>query len=481
MLKNYFQLEENNASFSTELFSGITTFLSMSYILFVNPQILSGTGMPLGGLFVATALAAFFCTLLMSLYANLPFALAPGMGMNTLITYMLCIGIKFHWQEAMAITFITGLLHIIIVSSGYRKALVSSMPKNFQYATGIGIGLMISYIGLKNAGFIEFMISPGKYIITPGNMIIGEAAATVPSFITSFTSTQIIALIGLGTTLFLMALEKKTGDSYAALLIGILTATFIGIPLNVTDINALSLFDLNTIFEIKEIAFSFFGNPGIFSLFENPTKIIMTLLTISILLMTNIVDSISTILGVGQLEDAAIITKEDKEKFEQNKGVVSKLDKAMIANSAGGIVSSLVGTSTTTTFCESVTGIAAGGRTGLSSLVVACLFLICIPFISFFGRIPTAAVAPALIVGGFFLVFLVRHIDWQNFEEAIPSAFIILFIPLTQSILDGVIAGYFAYIIIQIALEKWRNVHPFIYVTFFTFSAIILVRTLLKI
>lgn len=481
MLNEYFKLEEHDSSVSREFFSGLTTFLSMSYILFVNPLILSDTGMPIGGLFVATVLASFICTLLMALYANVPFAMAPGMGINTLVTYMFCIGLNFHWQEALAITFLSGLLHIFLMATNMRKVLVKAMPKNFQYATGVGIGMMISYIGIKNAGFLEFMVSPDKYEITKSGMVVADAAGTVPALVTIFTATQITAVIGLVTMLFLLTLEKKTGDSYGALLLGILVATFVGIPLNVTQIGEIDIFDIEAMFGISQIAFSFFGSPGLLSLFESPIKILLTILTISILLLTNIVDSVSTILGIGQLEDAPVIDKEDRDNFENKKGLSAKLDKVLIANSSGGIVSAFLGSSTTTTFCESVTGIAAGGRTGLTSLVVAILFLICLPFANFFGRIPAAAVAPALIIAGFFLVFLVKNISWQNFQDAIPAAFIVLIIPITNSILDGVVAGYLAHIVIQAALGNWKKVHPFIYCTFFAFAAIILVRSFLEI
>lgn len=457
-LNEFFQLKKHDTTFKTEIFAGFTTFFTMSYIIFANPAILSETGMSYGGLFSATIIVSAICTLLMALFANSPFAMAPGMGVNTFVAYIMCLGLNFHWKEAIAITFITGIVHFLLVLTGLRKELVKAIPNNLKYATAAGIGFLIVYIGLKNAGLLNFILNPSNFSVE-----------------------SCLSVLGLFLITALLAMEKKYSESYGAFLLGIMIITFIGVPFGVTKISFKNLFDMSFLFDLKDVAFSFFGNPGLLSVFSDPLKILSSVIMINILLLTNVVDGFSSIISIGQASDPPIFNKEDMDKFENSKGISSRLDKSLVANSAGGIISALSGTTAATTYVESITGVTMGGKTGLTSLVVAVLFLLCLPLSNFFEIIPNAATAPVLIIAGVCFIMLLKYVNWGNFEEAIPCALTLSFIPLTFNILDGVGIGYIAYIVVSAVFGKWRKVHPIIYVIVVLFITMFILRTLFKI
>jgi len=479
-LTKFFQLEKHNTTYKMEILAGFTTFFTMSYIIFANPVILSETGMSYGGLFSATIIVSAICTLLMALFANSPFAMAPGMGVNTFVAYIMCIGLNFHWKEAMAITFITGIVHFILVLTGLRKEIVKAIPNNLKYATAAGIGFLIVYIGLKNAGLLNFILSPNQYIMGTSGTVIGNSK-TVPSFISAFSVESCLSVLGLFLITALLAMEKKYKESYGSFLLGIIIITFIGIPFGVTKISFTNLFDMSFLFDLKEVAFSFFGNPGLLSVFSDPIKILTSVIMINILLLTNVVDGFSSIISIGQASDPPIFDKEDMDRFESSKGISSRLDKSLVVNSAGGVISALSGTIAATTYVESITGVTMGGKTGLTSLVVAALFLLCLPFSNFFEIIPNAATAPVLIIAGICFITLLKHVNWGNFEESVPCALTLSFIPLTFNILDGVAVGYIAYVVISAIFGKLNKVHPIIYVIVVLFIAMFILRTLFKI
>jgi len=413
----------------------------------------------------------------MGLVANVPFGMAPGMGLNTFFTYVACMGMGFHWKEALSLVFVMGLLHILIMVTGLRKTLVNAIPHHLKMAFGAGLGLFISYVGLKNAGFLMFTVPSGQYGLLEGGTVIGNAS-TVPSVVMPFGAAQAIAAIGLFVILMLLALERKTGDTRAALPMGILTAAFVGIPMNVTNILGVKFIDLSAILELKHIFFSFWGDPGLLSIVADPQKILMGGLVILILLVTNVMDSIGTILGTGQMRNAEIFSQQDVEQFSI-KGTRTKMDKTLTCNSFGSCISALLGTPPTTTYMESITGVAAGGRTGLVAVTVGVMFLICLPLSNFFSIIPPAAIAPALIVAGAFMISLVARIDWSDFEQAFPAFATILGIPIFYSIMHGIAAGVFAHVVIQVALGKWRRVHLMLYVISVIFAVNIMAESML--
>lgn len=463
MMEKLFRLTENNTTAQREVLSGLTTFLTMMYILFANSSILSETGMPAHGVFVATALSAAVCTMIVALYANLPFAMAPGMGLNSVFAYTICMGMGYHWKEALAITFLAGVVHVVIISTSLRKAFVNAIPEHLRVGSGVGIGLFVAYVGVKNAGFLVFTSPSGRYEQLISGIIISDSSA-VPSFDGAITSTQMVAIIGLVIMVILTALEKKTGDRYAALPFGIIAATFIGIPLNVTRLGGVPSGDVASAIEgFKQVFLSFFGRPGLLSIFADPVIIARTLLMILIVSMTNMLDSVGSVIGIGQVHNAKLFDKADIEKFAR-KGATSKLDRSLIANSVGNVISPVFGSSTSTIYMESVTGIVSGGRTGLTGLVVGILFLLCLPMVAFFQIIPGEAVAPALILAGASMLTRMRHIDWRNFEESFPAFVTILFMPIAYSILDGIAIGVLSHVVIQAAMGKHRSVRPALFI-----------------
>ena len=473
-MEKLFQLQAHNTSVSKEILCGVTTFLTMSYILFVNPAIVSESGMPPAAIFAATALIAAFCTMLLGLLANVPLAMAPGMGLNTFFTYSVCAVMGFHWQEGLALCFLSGLLHIFIMATGLRKKLVGAIPSHLKLAFGVGLGLFIAYIGVKNAGFLMFTSPPGQYEITPGGTVLSNASI-VPSFISTIDPPQIIALLGLTVMGVLLAWERKTGDSYAALPAGIIAASAVGIPLGVTKMAGVDFIDLSSVKALGEVFMSLWGRPGLMSLFDDQHKILISILMILIMLLTNVMDSIGTVMGIGQAPDAEIFDEADIEKFNQP-GFKSRLDKTLLVNSFGGSLAAMMGTTPTTTYMESITGIVAGGRTGLAALVTGLMFILCLPLASFFSIIPAVAIAPALIVAGAFMIPLVARIDWRNFEESFPAFMTILCIPLTYGFVHGIAAGVLAHVLIQISVGKARKIHPMLYVIAVIFTLVLVVE-----
>lgn len=463
-----FKLKDNGTSVKIEVMAGFTTFFTMLYIIFINPSILSLAGMPKEGLIASTIISAVICTLIMAFFANSPFALAPGMGINTFVTYVMCLGLKYHWKEAMAITFITGILHFIVVQTSFRENLIKAVPNGLKYATSAGIGFFITYIGLKNAGFIKYTSAKGDYLDMGG--IIISNSKIIPEFINILSIEHILAIFGLFLIIFILMIERKNKESYGAYLLGILIITFVGIPFGVTKINSSSFFELSFIFNLKDVIFSFFGNPGLLSLFSDPVKALTSVLMITILLLVCVIDGFVSIFSLSNINKSSIAGDYE-----------SKLNKSLMANSTSGIISALFGTSSCTTYIESATGVSVGGKTGLTSFIVAILFLLCLPFANFFGMIPLAAVAPVLIIAGIYLISLLKYIEWHNIEEAIPSALTMIFIPLTYNIINGVVFGFVAYIVISIANGKRKYIHPLIYLIVILFIAVIILRTILKI
>ena len=461
MLERLFHLKEHQTTARVEVISGITTFLIMMYILFVNGTVLSKSGMPVQGIFVATALSAAICSIILAIFANVPFAMAPGMGMNSLFVNTICIGMGYHWREALAITFLSGLVHVFVIVTPFRKSFITAIPEHLRIASGAGLGLFIAYLALRNSGIMTFTIPSTEYLRVGKDVIVTSSSA-VPGMIRTFGTPQIISIIAMLILLVLLAMEQKSGEQYGALPISIMAATLIGIPLNITMLQTTSAINASAFDEFRVIFMSFFGSPGLGSLFRSTTVSLNTLLIILVMALTNVLDSVGTMIGLGHVDNARVFTQQDLEAFQQKKRM-SRMDKTLVFNSLGNVIAPLLGSSPAVIYLESVTGMLSGGRTGLTSMVVGIMFLLCLPIANFFKIIPIEAVAPAMLFAGCSMMTQLRHINWKNIEESMPAFMIILIIPLTYSILDGIAIGILCYVILEIALGKIKNVHPMLH------------------
>ncbi len=415
-LEKMFKLKEHNTTVKTEIVAGFTTFMTMAYILAVNPGILSEVGMPFGSVFTATALAAMIATLVMGLYANMPFSLAPGMGLNAFFAYTVVIGMGYSWQTALTAVFIEGIIFIVLTFLNVREAILNCIPMNIKKAISVGIGLFIAFIGLVNAGIIV----PGVGI----PLMLGEVTH----------GSALLALIGLFITGVLLALNVK-----GALFIGILVTTVIGIPFGITPMPS-SIVSMPP----KPILFAFDWSE-IFS--------VNFFFVLFVFLFVDMFDTVGTLLGVA--------TKAD---MLDDKGNLPDAKKALFADAVGTTVGACLGTSTVTTFVESASGVAEGGRTGLTSLTTGIMFFLALFFAPIFGIIPAAATAPALILVGLFMLSPVKDIDLEDFTEAIPAFLTIIMMPLSYSIAEGIIWGVLSYIILKVLSGKLIDIPVLTYV-----------------
>jgi len=436
-MDKFFGITKNGSTVRTEVLAGFTTFFTMAYIMFVNPNILSAAGTEANpfnwnGIFVATILAAAIGTLIMGLVAKVPFAVAPGMGLNAFFTFTVCMGLKFQWQEALAMVFICGIINIIITVTQLRKAIIKAIPKSLQLAIGGGIGLFIAYIGFINAGIINI-------------------GGSVPSLSRFTEASPLLALIGLTVIIILMMLKVK-----GAMLIGIITATLIGIPMGVTVVPE-KLLDLSRLAGIGDVSFAFFGDIGFKSLLSEGRGIIVVIVVFAFSL-TDTFDTIGTFIGAGR--KTGIFDNNDERAMSESKGFKSKMDRALFADSTATSIGALFGTSNTTTYIESASGISEGGRTGLTSVVVAALFVVCLPLVAIFGMAPAAATAPALIIVGIMMAESFKGIRWDEIEEAIPAFFTIAIMTLAYNISYGIAAGFIFYIIVKLFKQRIKDVHP---------------------
>lgn len=447
-MDKFFRLKENHTDVKTEIFAGTTTFLTMAYILFVNPQILSLTGMDHTAVFIATVLAAVIGTLVMGLVANVPFAQAPGMGLNAFFTFTVVFGMGFTWQQALAMVFICGLINILITVTKIRKMIMRAIPESLQYAISGGIGLFIAYIGLINAGFLQFL---GEAPIGEGT---GLFAKVVPSLVDFTNPDALVALAGLVITVVLMLLGVK-----GAILLGILLTTVIAVVTGVVPKELLN-FSTSTV-SLGNLRNTFF-KLDIAGLFADPGKLLLVLTTIFAFSLTDTFDTIGTFLGTGRR--SGIFDEKDLQTFEEGHGFASKLDKALFADATATSIGALLGTSNTTTYVESAAGISVGGRTGLTSIVTAVLFLLSLFLLPIIGIVPAAATAPALIVVGILMAESIGKIDWEDLSVAIPSFFTLAMMPLAYSITTGISTGFIFYCISMICTGKAKKVHPIMYI-----------------
>lgn len=413
-MDKFFKLKQHDTTVSTEIIAGLTTFFAMSYIIFVNPAILSQTGIPWGAVFLATIIASAIGTLIMGLVANVPYALAPGMGLNAFFTYTVVFALGFTWQQALAMVFICGIINIILTVTKIRKLIIAAIPRSLQSAIGGGIGIFIAYIGIKNAGLINFTADPGTYTVLDSGTAIANSSA-VPALVTLNDPTVLLALIGLAFIVILLVLNIK-----GAILIGIIGTTLLGIPMGIVDVSTIGVSSgiASSFSELGTVFGTIFTSAGIPSLFTEAAKIPLVLITIFAFSLTDIFDTIGTFIGTGRR--SGIFSTEDEKAMMSSSGFKSKMDKALFADSIGTSIGAVLGTSNTTTYVESAAGIGAGGRTGLTSIVTAILFILAIFLAPVAGIVPAAATAPALIVVGIMMMSAFRDIKWDILDEAIP-------------------------------------------------------------
>ncbi|WEV55026.1 NCS2 family permease [Leuconostocaceae bacterium ESL0723] len=479
-MEKFFKLSENHTTVRREVIGGLTTFVSMAYIFFLNPQILGQAGIPAAAVFLAAIIVAIFGTVLMGLFANVPFALAPGIGMQAYFTYTIVFGFGFKWQQALAIVFLVGLVDIVITLTHGRRAIVKGIPAELKAAIGGGIGMFVTYIGLKNAGFINFMIDGANILTLNGKAYHGGSASSVDSILanggvtpelTKFNQAPVLlALIGL-IILVVLVIRKVPG----AFLIALVATTLIGIPMGVTQTHigagtslASSFKDLGGVFGQA------FGSAGMGSLFNNWSHTALALITVFAMGLTGLFDAIGTLIGIGN--QTGIFSKEDQHAFENERGFQSKMDRALVVDTFTTTLAGVVGTSNTTTFIESATGVAAGARTGLANLVTAIGFALMVFLAPWVGVVPTAATAPLLILVGIMMMGEFRKIAWDNLEIALPAFFTSIFMAFSYSISYGIAAGFLFFILVKLVLGKWREISPVLVIVsaFFLVNFVIL-------
>lgn len=470
-MESFFKLRENRTKVSTEIMAGVTTFFAMSYILFVNPQILSLTGMPSQAVFLATIIAASIGTLVMGLFANVPYALAPGMGLNAFFTYTVCFALGFTWQEGLALVFICGLINILITITRVRKLIITAIPESLQHAMGGGIGVFIAYIGIKNAGFLQFT-SDANSITSVNGQAFNAAQTTykggiqsivsgggiVPALVNFSQSGALLALIGLA--LIIVLLVKKVPG---AVLISIFAITLLGIPFGITNLKISSADSLAHSFKQLGVTFgAAFSSKGMGSLFSSLDRLPLVLMTIFAFSFSDTFDTLGTFIGTGRR--TGIFSDADEQALENGHGFSSKMDKALFADSIATSIGAIVGTSNTTTYVESTAGIGAGGRTGLTSVVTAILFLLSSLFAPLIAIVPTQAIAPALIAVGIMMMGAFKNIDWDDLAEAIPAFMASIFMGLCYNISYGIAAGFITYCLIKLVTGKRKEVHPILWI-----------------
>lgn len=415
-LTKFFGFDPSSMKVSTEILAGITTFLAMSYILAVNPSILADCGMDKNALFTTTAVASIFATLVMAIYGKLPFALAPGMGLNAFFCYTVCLGMGYSWQFALTAVLIEGLIFIVLTLTNVREAIVNALPLSLRKAIGAGIGLFIALIGLKGGGIV---IDNPATLVDLGDVTSGAG---------------LLSVIGLVITGILVILNVP-----GALLIGIIATTIIGIPLGVTQFAGV----LSTPPSIKPIFGQIMTDPSqIFSL--------DMLVVVFTFLFVDMFDTIGTLVGVTT-----------KANMVDEKGNPKRLNQAFMADAVGTVAGALLGTSTVTTYVESASGVAQGGRSGLTAFSVAVCFAVAMFFAPLFTAIPGSAVCPALVIVGLFMLSPIKDIPLDDMSEAIPAYLTMILMPVTYSISNGILLGLISYVVLNLCSGKAKKVSWF--------------------
>lgn len=412
-MEKFFKLKENNTDAKTEFIAGLTTFMTMAYILIVNPSILSAAGMDQGAVFTATALSAVIATLIMGLYAKLPFAQAPGMGLNAFFAYTIVIQMGYSFEFALTAVLLEGIIFILLTIFNVREAIVDSIPKGIKNAISVGIGLLIALIGLEGAGIVVH--TDGGTIVSLGNIVSGSG---------------LLAIIGLLITSVLIAKNVK-----GALFIGMIITAIIGIPMGITPLPS------KIISMPPSIAPTFFKFD-----FHNIFSLDMVIALFTLLFM-DMFDTIGTLVGVAT-----------KAKMLDKYGKVPNIKKALFSDAVGTTLGACLGTSTVSTFVESASGVAEGGRTGLTAVSTAFMFFLALFFAPLFAVITPAVTASALVLVGLFMIEPIKEIDLHDFTEAIPAFLTIIMMPFAYSISDGIVFGVISYIILKLFSGKRKEI-----------------------
>ena len=433
-MDKFFKLKERGTDVKTEIIAGITTFMTMAYILVVNPLLLSPSGMDWGKIFAATAISSAVASLVMGFLANLPFALSAGMGLNAFFTYNVCLGMGYTWQYALTAIFVEGVIFLLLTLCNLREAIVNSVPENLKKAIGAAIGLFIAYIGFKNAGII---VDDASNLTTLGTWYKGPAG---------------LAMIGMVITSALLVFKVK-----GALLIGIIATTLIGIPFGQTTYAGGS-------FVPTAPYFCQFAFAEVFSSAKAITDFIFVMFTF---LFCDMFDTVGTLIGCAQ---GSGIMNED--------GTIPNCKEALFADAVGTTVGAMLGTSTITTFVESSAGVGEGGRTGLTAITVAVLFIVSLFLEPLFGSIPSAATAPALIIVGVLMIKPVKDVEWDDMSEAIPAFLTIAFMVCASSISDGIQFGILSWVIIKAITGKAKEVSAPTWVAFGLFALKIILEVI---
>ena len=416
MLQKLFGFNSHSMQVRTEILAGITTFLTMSYILAVNPSILGVTGMDKGAVFTATATASLIATLIMAVWAKLPFALAPGMGLNAFFAFTVCLGMGNTWEFALTAVLIEGILFILLTLSNLREAILNAIPDSLKNAIGAGIGLFIAFIGLQNAGVIT---KNDATLVTLGNITSGS---------------PLLALIGLAITSGLLIKKVK-----GSMLWGILLTMLIGIPMGITEFNGIVSIPPS----LEPVFFKF-----------DFSKVLTTQMafTVFTLLFIDMFDTIGTLVGVSNKAGMLV------------NGKVPRAKQAFMADAIGTTVGAMLGTNTVSTFVESASGIAQGGRSGITSFVTAICFGIALLFAPLFLSIPSAATCPILVLVGLFMMSPIKDIDLDDFTESVPAFICIIMIPMAYSISDGIVLGLISYVLTNLLSGKFKKISLTMYI-----------------
>lgn len=430
-MRDLFHLKENGTDVRTEVVAGLTVFFSMAYIIIVNPSILAETGMEWGAVFLATIIAAIVGTLIMSMVANVPFAQAPGLGMSSFFTVTVCLTLGFTWQQALSMVFICGLVNIVVTVTKVRGMIIAAIPESIQYAMSGGIGLFIAFMGLINVGIIGFEDVPVLENLSDPSIL--------------------LFLFGLLLVIVLHILKIR-----GSMIISMVIVTLLSLALGLTSMGS-SISLSESVSALPSTFGAIFSSEGIPSLFSEATLIPMVLVTIMSFCLVDMFDTIGTFIATGRRSG---IFSEEEMRSGGGKGFRTRMSRALLADSCATSIGAMVGTSNTTTVVESLTGVEAGGRTGLTSLVTSICLIATVFMAPVISIIPISATSAILVMVGILMMSSFAHVDWNDFDEALPAFFAGFFMAICYNISYGIAIALFTYVLVMVCRRRWRDIHP---------------------